>query len=75
MHCFKRNPRKTYSRKRRPRKRHSRKPHPRKRHPSKRHPREGGDPGKVNTSTRSSKLRKFPAYFCVKNFLLISRKK
>jgi hypothetical protein len=89
VHHFKRHPRKSRPHKRHPskccprkhhpRKPHSLKPHPRKRysrkpHPRKRHPREGGDPGKVNTSRRS-KLRKFPAYFCVKNFLPISYKK
>ena len=70
----KHHPRKPHSLKPHPRKRYSRKPHPRKRYSRKRHPREGGDPGKVNTS-RQSKLRKFPAYFCVKNFLPISYKK
>ena len=90
MNCFKRNPSKPYSRKRYPHKRYSRKrysrkryprkryPHkrrPRKRYSRKRHPREGGDPVKVNTSTRRSKLRKFLAYFCIKNFSPISCKK
>ena len=63
--------RKRYPHKRRPRKRYSRKRHPHKRRPRKRysrkrHPREGGDPVKVNTSTRRSKLRKFLAYFLQK---------